>query len=74
MEVFQQYDLIYQKKWTELLKGLDVGEHTFTFPSVPDIKSCKTIGYNLNTDKLGRFYSFDVDKGTKKVKITIKAV
>jgi len=74
MEQFEQYSLINQKKWTEFLKSLEVGMHTFVFPSIADIKSCKTIGYNLNTDRRGRIYGFRTDKPAKKVEITIKAV
>lgn len=75
MEVFEQYSLINQKKWTDLLKGLEVGkENTFTFPSVQDIHSFKSIAYKLNTDRLGRVYSIDADKGKKLVKVTVKIV
>lgn len=74
MEQFEQYSLINQKKWTELLRSLDVGEHTFVFPSIPDIKSLKTIGYIINSDKVGRVYGFNVNKGEKKVRITVKAL
>lgn len=74
MEVFEQYSLINQKRWKRFLDSLEIGEHTFTFPSVADIKSCKAIGYDINTDKTGRFYSFSVDKDEKKVVITVKAV
>lgn len=73
METFEQYTLINQKKWTELLKGLEVGEHTFAFPSIADIKSCKAVAYTLNTDRLGRTYGFSVNKAERKVTITIKA-
>ena len=74
MEQFEQYSLINQKRWTELLKSLDVGEHTFVFPSIPDIKSCKTIGYIINSDRTGRVYGFNINKPEKKVRITVKAV
>lgn len=73
MEVFEQYSLINQKRWTDFLKGLDIGEHTFSFPSIADIKSCKSVAYTLNTDRLGRIYGFEVDKGEKKAVITVKA-
>ena len=74
MQEFEKYNLIFQKKWTELLKGLEVGEHTFVFPSIPDIKSCKTTGYILSSDRTGRAYSFNIDKGEKRVIINVKAV
>lgn len=72
METFEQYKLINQKRWTEFLKSLDVGVHTFTFPSVADIKSCKAIAYSLNSDMLGRAYYFNVDKKEKQAVITVK--
>lgn len=74
METFEQYGLINRKRWTELLKGLEVGEHTFTFPSISDINSFKSVAYKLNTDMIGRVYSIDADKGNKVVKLTIRAV
>lgn len=73
MEQFELYSLINQKKWTEFLHSLNVGEHTFVFPSVGDIKSCKAVAYSLNSDKIGRSYYFNVNKFEKKVIITIKA-
>lgn len=74
MEVFEQYSLINKKQWKALLGSLEVGEHTFTFPSIGDIKSCKAIGYDINSDKTGRFYSFNVNKDERKVIITVKAI
>lgn len=75
METFEQYSLINQQKWTDLLKGLEDGEHTFSFPSVADIKSCKSVAYTLNTDGIGRKYAFKVpDKNNKKVIITVKTL
>ena len=71
MQTFDSYALIEQGKWTEFLKGLEPGEHSFLFPSVKDIKSCKAIGYDLNSDGLGRKYSFNVNKLERKVTITI---
>ena len=74
MEAFEQYTLINQKKWTELLKGLEVGVHTLAFPSIPDINSFKSVAYKLNADRLGRKYSVRADKGEKVATLTIKAV
>lgn len=75
MEAFEQYGLINQKKWTELLKGLEVGTTTkLTLPSIPDIHSFKSVAYKLNTDRLGRIYSIDANKGSKVVEVTVKAV
>lgn len=71
MEAFEQYRLINQKRWTDFLKSLPLGESIFTFPSIPDIHSCKAIGYKLNTDELGRTYYFSVDKAERKVTVTV---
>lgn len=71
MQTFEQYSLINNKKWTEFLNSLEVGEHTFTFPSVPDIRSCKSVAYDINSSKMGRSYYFNVDKAEKKVIITV---
>ena len=72
METFERYKLIIEKRWTEFLKSLEVGVHTFSFPTIGHIKSCKTIGYNLTTDKLGREYRFKVNKDERKVEITVR--
>ena len=72
METFNQYALIEQKKWTDFLKSLDLGEHSFLFPSIPDIHSCKAVGYSLNSDGLGRIYNFNVNKSERKVTINVK--
>lgn len=71
MEAHEIYRLINEKRWTELLKGLEVGEHTITFPSLNDIHSCKAIAYSLNSDKLGREYRFNVAKDSRLVLLTI---
>ena len=72
METFEQYSLINQKKWTTLLTGLPAGEYVFTIPSVADIKSCKSVAYSLNTDKIGKKYSLQADKDNLKLTITVK--
>ena len=72
MEAFEHYALINEKRWTEFLHSLPVGEHIFTFPSIPDIKSCKAIAYDINSNKTGRAYYFNVVKSEKKVTITVK--
>ncbi len=73
MQTFEQYSLINNKRWTELLNSLEVGEHTFTFPSIPDIRSCKAVAYDINSNKTGRAYYFNVEKSEKKVVITVVA-
>ena len=72
MNTFNAYKLIKEKKWKAFLQGLDPGEHTFLFASVKDIKSCKAIGYDMNSDDTGRQYYFSVDKAVCRVSITIK--
>ena len=72
MNTFNAYDLIDKKKWKAFLMGLDPGDHTFRFPSINDIKSCKAIGYDMNSDDTGRQYYFSVDKAELYVGITIK--
>lgn len=74
MEAFEQYALINQKKWTELLKELEVGEHVLTLPSIPDIHSLKSVAYFLNGNKTGRKYALRADKEKKIVTIVIKAI
>jgi len=72
MEAFEQYALINKKKWTDFLGSLKVGEHTFTFPSLPDIKSCKAVAYDINSNKQGKYYYFNVNKDERRVVITVK--
>lgn len=73
MNTFNAYQLIEERKWKELLKGLGPGEeHTFLFPTIENIKSCKAIGYDMNSDDTGRQYYFSVDKATRRVSITVK--
>lgn len=49
-------------RWTEFLSALPGGKHTFRFPSTNAMKSCKAIGYDINSEKKGRRYTFNVDK------------
>lgn len=72
MNTFNEYQLIEERKWTAFLKGLDPGEHTFLFPSIKDIKSCKAIGYDMNSDNTGRAYFFKVDKAERKITINVE--
>lgn len=75
MEAFEQYGLINEGRWTELLKSLESGkEHTFTFPTIDSIHSFKSVAYKLNTDRLGRLYSIRADKKNKIVKVQVKMV
>lgn len=72
METFEQYGLINQKQWSTLLESLRVGTHTFVFPTFKDIRSCKTVAYLRNTERIGRKYSFKVIMPDKRVEITVK--
>lgn len=72
METFEQYALINQKKWTELLKELEVGEHVLTLPSIPDIHSLKSVAYFLNGNRIGRKYALRADKDKLIVTITVR--
>lgn len=74
MEAFELYQLVNQKRWTELLGSLPVGCHIITFPSLADIKSCKAVAYSINSDKSGRRYTFNVDKDEKRVSINVAAL
>ena len=72
MNTLDAYSIIEQRSWKSLLKNLDPGEHTFTFPSVGDMKSCKAIGYDMNSDGIGRKYYFSVDKSERKITIKVE--
>ncbi len=74
MEPHEQYSLINQKRWTELLTGLEVGTHTLAFPSIASIHSFKSVAYKLNTDLSGRVYQIHADKKNKVATVTINAV
>ncbi len=71
MNTFELYSLINQKKWTEFLGALPVGEHKMAFPSVAAIKSCKAVAYSINSDKIGRRYTFNVNKDERYAIITV---
>lgn len=72
MDTFKLYNLVAQKKWTEFLGELPVGETKIGFPSVPDIKSCKAIAYSINSDKTRRRYTFKVDKDERSAVIKVE--
>lgn len=73
MEVFEQYSLINQKRWADLLRSLEPGEHTFVMPSVKNIHSFKSVAYRLNTDRDDeRVYSIIADKERKLVSVSVK--
>ena len=60
------------KQWKKMLGTLPLGEHTISFRSIGDIKSCKAIAYDINSDKTGRRYTFNVNKDSLIVKIKIE--
>ncbi len=62
MDIKKITDLIAGRKWTAMLAELPEGEHTLSFESVDDIKSCKAIAYSINSDRKGKRYTFIVDK------------
>ena len=49
-------------RWTEFLSALPGGTHTFRFPNTKAMKSCKAIGYGINSERMGRRYTFNMDK------------
>ena len=57
-----------------MLAELPAGDHTLCFESLDDIKSCKAIAYSINSDNIGRRYTFNVDKTTKTVVIKVEEI
>ena len=66
------YKLVDERNWTAFLASLEPGISTVKFPSVKAIKSCKAVAYDINSDKRGRTYKFEVDKPTCSAKITVE--
>lgn len=64
-------ELLDGRKWRDFLRSLPVGDHTFTFNTVNDIKVCKATAYDLNSDKAGRRYTFNVYKDERKAVIHV---
>jgi len=70
---FAKIETLKEKRmWAEMLRNLPLGENTVKFSDVKYIKSCKAIGYDLNTDKAGRRYAFNVDKDNLVATITVE--
>ena len=65
------YKLVDDKQWTKLLESLEPGSSTVRFHSIGDIKSCKAVAYDLNSDNRGRTYAFKVDKDSRSAEITV---
>lgn len=74
MDILKINTLISERKWTELLGQLPEGETTIGFPSINLLKSCKARAYDINSDKIGRRYTFKVDKSTVSAVITVSLV
>lgn len=62
MDLLKINDCMANSKWTAMLGALELGEHTIRFPNLNSLKSCKAIGYAINSDHIGRKYKFTVDK------------
>lgn len=72
MDTFILNKLIAERKWTEFLKALPIGETKVGFQEIADIKSCKAIAYDINSDKTGRRYTFNVNKDEKSAIINVE--
>lgn len=55
-----------------MLAELPIGEHILSFESLDDIRSCKAIAYSLNSDRIGRRYTFNVDKAGRTAVIKVE--
>lgn len=67
------YLLLDRRKWTDVLKGLEVDkEYVFRLPSPRAIHSFKSIAYKLNSFRTGRRYSFNSDNETRIAKVIVK--
>lgn len=71
MDIKKINDLAANSKWKAMLAELPVGRHTLPFPNLNAIKSCKAIAYDLNSDKSGRKYNFNVNKDELSATITV---
>lgn len=63
MDIKKINDLLAAREWTAMLRELPEGEHTLLFPDVEAIASCKAVAYSLNSDRKGRRFTFNVNKG-----------
>ena len=72
MDIKKITELIAGRRWTAMLAELPAGDHTLCFESLDDIRSCKAIAYSINSDNIGRRYTFNVDKTTKTVVIKVE--
>lgn len=72
MDIKKINELIAESKWTAMLNELTAGTHIIEFPSVDAIKSCKAVAYSINSDGIGRTYTFNVNKSEKTAVINVK--
>ena len=72
MDIKKITDLIAGRRWTAMLAELPVGDHTLSFESLDDIRSCKAIAYSLNSDRTGRRYTFSVNKSERTAVIKVE--
>lgn len=73
MKDIVNYELIREKKWTELLKSLPVGHYTIQMEDKKAISSMKAVAYSINSDgDSENIYNFTVSKRTRT--LTIKVI
>lgn len=72
MDIKKITELIAGRRWTAMLAELPIGEHILSFESLDDIRSCKAIAYSLNSDRIGRRYTFNVDKAGRTAVIKVE--
>ena len=72
MDIKKINDLMEKSSWTAMLAELPVGKHTLQFPDVDAIRSCKARAYDINSDHVGRRYTFNVNKSERTADITVE--
>lgn len=64
------YKAVSERRWTSVLSQLE-GSETIRFASLPEMLSCRSMAYFLNTNNEGRYYSIKMDKDTLTLTITV---
>ena len=73
MKNIVNYELIREKKWTEFLKSLPIGNYTIQMDDNKSIHSMKVVAYSINSDgDSENIYNFSVSKRTRT--LTIKVI
>lgn len=73
MKNIVNYELIREKKWTEFLKSLPIGNYTIQMDDNKSIHSMKVVAYSINSDgNSENIYNFSVSKRTRT--LTIKVI